>query len=215
MRMHKNISRTERMIVLLSGAILLYRGLFGKQYKTNAILAGGALLARGVSGYCPVYDTLHLNHARPVDEVRVRTQLALNKTPAEVYTRWRMLEQIPQFMTHVESVEVLDAKHSEWKIKMPGGLPSLTYIAEITKDDPNEQLSWSSLPGSSIENAGTVKFKPMGEWGTEIQVEITYRAPAGFIGASVGKLLNPFFARMIEEDIQSFRTEMEAIPIGI
>lgn len=208
MQLKQNIGKTERLITLISGSYLLYKGLSGKKSPTLAI-AGGLLLLRGSTGYCPLYHELNIDHSGQVPDVIVKSYLTVNKPREEVYSFWRKLDNLPLFMKHLDSIEIVDEKHSDWKAKIPGGIGTVSWKAEITDDVINEQLSWSSLAGSTIENSGTVKFTDAGEFGTELHVEIAYRAPAGALGEGIGKLLNPIFEGMIREDIKNFRRYIE------
>lgn len=71
-------------------------------------------------------------------------------------------------------------------------------------------ISWKSLPGATIENAGKVDFQDsLGDQGTELRVVITYRPPAGKVGGGIAWLLNPVFRKMIENDIINFKQYIE------
>ena len=79
------------------------------------------------------------------------------------------------------------------------------------KDDPGRLLSWRSLPGSTIDNAGKVEFRDaLGDQGTELKVMITYRPPAGNIGSGIAKLLNPLFEKVVRADVNNFKSFIDA-----
>jgi uncharacterized membrane protein len=67
-----------------------------------------------------------------------------------------------------------------------------------------------SLPGSTIDNAGEIRFKdaPRNE-GTEIHAYISYRLPAGDVGSVAAKLFSPMVESMIREDLRRFKSLME------
>lgn len=177
--------------------------------------AGGLLLYRGMTGYCPAYAMA----GKPklpdiVRNINIRTTLTVNRPRYEVYAFWRKLDNLPLFMSHLQSVQVVDEKRSEWKAKIPGSLGFVKWDATIVKDEPGELLGWSSLPHSDIENAGKVTFSDTGTGATEVDVVITYRPPLGGIGAGLSKLLNPIFENIIRKDIAGFKQYMEArIPV--
>ena len=61
-----------------------------------------------------------------------------------------------------------------------------------------------------VNNAGKVSFKDaLGGEGTELEVIITYHAPAGELGAALAKKLNPVFEKMIRQDIMNFKEYIE------
>ena len=44
---------------------------------------------------------------------------------------------------------------------------------------------------------------------TKVDVVITYQPPAGVVGASIGRILNPVFKKMVEQDVQNFKHYMD------
>ncbi|MEX2573916.1 MAG: SRPBCC family protein, partial [Balneolaceae bacterium] len=122
---------------------------------------------------------------------------------------WHKFENLPLFMKHLEKVDVLDDKLSEWTAKLPGKAGTLSWTAEMTKEIRNELIEWTSLPDSAIENSGRVQFRDAGKYGTEVKVHIQYQAPLGTPGEGVLSLLNPVFKYLLKEDIRNFKRYME------
>jgi len=55
-----NISTTERILMIAAGSYLLYRSIKkDDRKKITEGIAGGTMLFRGISGYCPAYDALN------------------------------------------------------------------------------------------------------------------------------------------------------------
>lgn len=207
-----NVGTTERIVSVLSGAALTAMGL--RNIKSpggiGMLLAGGFLLTRGASGYCFVNNAMGRNTAhRQGSPVEVKTTVTVNKPVSEVYSFWRKLENLPRFMRHLQSVEELDATRSRWTAKGPAGVGSVSWEAEIIEDYQNEFVSWSSLPGSTVDNAGQVRFRET-PTGTEIQAQITYRLPGGDLGGAAARLFSPMAEKMMREDIRDFKKVMEA-----
>jgi uncharacterized membrane protein len=208
-----NVSNFERGLSILIGAWMLYRGIkkLRKAPLSNLIKAssGAGLLFRGISGYCPVYNHFEID-GNKTTSVNIRTTIVVNKPRNEVYAFWRKLENLPLFMRHLESVTELDNKRSHWEAKIPSDLVTIKWDAEIVKDDENSLLSWQSLPGSTIENAGKVEFRnALGDRGTELRIMITYRPPAGNLGTQVARLFNGMFEKMVKEDVTNFKQFIE------
>lgn len=207
-----NVSKTERVIAAAVGGYLLYRAFTNNKSKAKKVVegvTGGGLLARAISGYCPAYDLIENADKLKGSNVSVSTSLTVNAPVEKVYEAWRKLENLPLFMQHLDSVMVLDQYTSEWKAKIPGGLgTTVSWKAEILMDEPNELLSWHSMPGSTVNNAGKVKFKDnIGS--TDIEVTISYHAPLGAAGAAGARLLTPIFERMLQSDIAGFKEYIE------
>ncbi|MGM8363453.1 SRPBCC family protein [Flavobacterium sp. ARAG 55.4] len=214
MKAHKpmiknNVSTLERIIMVTSGAYLLYNGLAQKEKNLTKSSLGGSMLLRGISGYCPVYDAVdHLKNGK-AHNVNIRLSSTINKPVSEVYAFWRNLENLPKFMNHLESVKTINSTISEWTAKGPAGIGSLSWKAEIIKDEKEKLLSWHSLHDASIENAGKVVFKPKGK-GTELDITISYHAPLGIAGEKAARLLNPFFEKMVRDDVQNLKCYLES-----
>lgn len=204
----KNVGEEERAISALVGGVMLAQALFGKKNPLK-IAAGGYMLYRGLSGHCPAYSALEkLKNTEP-QNITIRTTLTVDKPVEEVYAFWRQLENLPLFMKHLHSVEVTGEVTSTWRANVPGGFGVIEWESTIVLDHENERIGWRSDAGALIENAGTVRFKEVGKSQTELEVLISYHAPAGKIGEMVGRLLNPVFERMVMEDVTNFKYFIE------
>ena len=212
-----NVGETERWASAIGGGLLALYGLSrGSLGGLAAAAAGGALVYRGASGHCPAYAGLGVDTAEGRHEagpIRIEEAVTVGKPAGELYAFWRDLEKLPQFMQHLESVKNTgdDGKRSHWTARVPGGLGTVEWDAEIAEDEPNERIAWRSLPGADVHNAGEVRLaeKPGGR-GTVVHVTLEYRPPAGDVGAAAAGLLNPVFAQMIKEDVRRFKRLMEA-----
>jgi uncharacterized membrane protein len=141
--------------------------------------------------------------------IRVDKAITVQKPPAEVYAFWRDLENLPRFMRHVEAVQELDDMHSHWAVKTIAG-KVVEWDAEIIEDRPGEMISWRSMPGADVDNAGSVWFTnvPGGD-GTMIRVELKYVPPAGKAGELIAKLFGRDADSEIEEDLGRVKSILE------
>lgn len=204
-----NVSTAERVLMIASGAYILYNGLNRENKNLTQSGVGGAMLLRGISGYCPVYDAVdHLKNDK-AHNVKIKVSSVINKPLSEVYAFWRNLENLPKFMNHLHSVKSINHTVSEWTAKGPAGIGRVSWKAEIVKDEKEKLLSWNSLPESSIENAGKVIFKSKGN-ATELDITISYRAPLGTAGEGAAKLLNPYFQKIVNDDILNLKEYLES-----
>lgn len=204
-----NVEEGERMLSAVMGSLLLYRA-----FKKGGIikaLTGGYLLFRGATGYCPAYEALEdKGVVIKSRNINIKTSVTVKKPRHEVYDFWRKLENLPLFMKHIKSVEMQAEKVTEWKARIPGGLGSISWKTEIVEDQPNERIGWSSLPGSTIENAGNIHFRDAGKFGTEVHAVISYHAPAGKAGETLARLFTPAFEAVVREDIKNFKRYLES-----
>jgi uncharacterized membrane protein len=203
-----NMGQTERALSAIAGSLLLYA--ITKKHKGHTLLLGGGvyLLYRAISGHCPVSNILHKKEGG-ARNINIRTSLIVNRPRAEVYATWRKLENLPTFMKHLDSVDEIDRLTSAWRLKFPGGLGEVRWEATIVKDERNSELSWRSVPKSSMENAGKIHFSDAPGGGTRMVIMISYRAPFGVIGERIARLLTPAFRDLLEKDIQNFKFFME------
>lgn len=211
-----NVSKTGRIVSAAAGSSLIYVGLAGISKSPvkalGRMLVGGYLLYRGLSGNCPVSAVIENNiRARHARAVNIRSTFRVNRSPVDVYQYWRKLDNLPMFMAHLHHVEVQDERYSHWTVKLAGDL-TLEWDAEIVEDRENEFISWRSLEGAAVANAGKVTFKELEDGGTELHVVISYRPPAGFAGAGIARLINPAFERLVRNDVRNFKQHIEKSP---
>ena len=141
--------------------------------------------------------------------VRVRKSITIGKPQEEVYRFWRDLQNLPRFMSHLDSVEVIDERRSRWTAKAPFGR-RVSWEADIIEDKPNERLAWRSLEGADVPNSGSVTFeRAPGGRGTVVRVELRYEPPAGIIGATFAKLFGREPGQEVQEDLRVLKQVME------
>ncbi len=208
-----NVGKVERAASIIAGSALLFQGLKNEEKKSGIAMAiaGGLLFFRGATGHSIIYRLAGKKKLPDtVKNINIITKLTVNSPRQEVYDFWRKLSNLPLFMEHLDRVEVIDDKRSHWVAKVPGGLGKIEWDAEIVKEIDGELLGWNSLPHASINNAGKVEFRDADEYGTEITVLITYRAPFGDVGEGIASLLNPTFRKIITKDVKNFKRYIEA-----
>ena len=141
--------------------------------------------------------------------IRTKRSVTVRKPIAEVYAFWRDFENFPQFMRHLETVTDIGDGRSHWVAKAPAGR-EVQWEAELTEDIENERISWRSVEGSDIYNAGSVEFMPApGGRGTEIRVELEYDPPFGKLGSKVAMLFREEPGQQVQDDLRHFKQVME------
>ncbi len=133
----------------------------------------------------------------------------VNRPPEEVYTFWRNFQNLPRFMRHLESVEDVGGGRSVWRAKGPAGM-EVQWQATIIADDPGRVITWRSLEGSDVDNAGAVRFEGApGGRGTIVKVNLEYNPPGGALGAAVAKLFGEEPEQQLDDDLRRFKQVME------
>lgn len=218
-RSQRNLSDPERWISIGAGAGLFVYGLTRRSWP-GWLLAGlgGALIRRGATAHCDVYGALGINTSRSVDDTRVALggsrgvnvleRVTVDRPIEQLYRFWRNLENLPQFMRHLESVEKLTDTISRWRAKGPGEA-IVEWNAEIINEVPNQVIGWRSLENADVVSAGSVNFDRAPK-GTLVTVHLQYRPPGGKVGAAVAKLFGRDAATEIREDLNRFKDLVEA-----
>jgi uncharacterized membrane protein len=207
----RNIGDLERGLSLIGGTALVLYGLRRSLGNMALMLGGGALIYRGLTGYCAAYQALGVStaHRDTGHGVALRATITVNKPTSEVYQFWRHLENHPRFMQHLESVVSTNGKRSHWVAKAPLPAP-IEWDADIVTERENAMLSWRSLAGADVDHAGTVRFRelPNGR-GTEVRVRLEYAPPGGVIGVAVANLFKTLTEQQFKEDLRRFKQIIE------
>jgi uncharacterized membrane protein len=200
---------------LSSGALLLLYGVTSRnRMGLYAAAASAPLLYRGLTGSWP------LSNGRDTDTrtalggdrgLRVRDAIRVEVPLEEVFRFWRRLENLPRFMTYLDSVtESPDGLRSQWVARGPAGL-SVAWDAEITNETENQLIAWRSLPNSDVVTAGSVNFdRARGGSATQLTVHLQYAPPAGKGGAAIARLFGRAPSQTIREDLRRLKQLLEA-----
>jgi uncharacterized membrane protein len=213
-----NVGRMERYLSTGLGAVMGLAGLSrGRLPGLLLVVGGGSLLYRGLTGHCHLYDALGIDSAEHPDAAAVPAQqgqhvekaIAINRSPEDLFAFWRDLMNLPQVMPHIKRVEVLDSGRSRWIAEGLFGR-DLQWEAEIYNERPNELIAWRSLPGSDIDTAGSVRFKPLGhDRGTEVRLSLKYNPPGGKLGAIIATVSGRGLDQEVTEDLRNIKRRLE------
>ena len=215
--LYTNVPNNERIGSIAAGAALIGLAIWKRNLGTLLLAAGGAaLLNRGISGHCHVYQKLGINSRQLNTEtgvpdnkgIKVSEQIVIGRPAADIYRFWRELENLSEFMDHVKSVEELDDLRSRWIVRGPAG-SEVEWMATIVTDREGELISWESLPGAEVQNAGSVRFEPMSNDNTRVKVTLQYQPPAGVLGATVAKMFGEAPEQQLRDDLQRLKDLLE------
>jgi uncharacterized membrane protein len=217
-----NVGQYERWASAVGGgALALYGITRGSLGGIALALVGAALVQRGVSGHCNLYEAMNFNTAggeglRNSENVsvpgergtKVEHSVHINRSPEELYNYWRNFENLPRFMNHLESVKRFGGNRSHWVAKAPGGT-TVEWDAEVYNEKENELIAWRTLEGSQVASAGSVRFEPAGDGATTVRVSLKYDPPGGKLGSLVARLFGENPQQQIEDDLGRFKEIME------
>ena len=153
---------------LIGGGALAVYGLIRRSPSGVALAAGGGALAY-----------LGANHKAEQTQSSTWTSMLVNCTPQEAFRFWRDFDNLPRFMNRLETITVLDGRHSRWVAFGPMNR-RIRWDAEITDERENEYIAWRSLPGSDLEVDGRVNFREApANRGTLITAHLEFRPIPG------------------------------------
>jgi len=214
--MGTNVGDWERLASGLAGLCLAGCGLKSRGVGQPLLpLAGAALVYRAVSGHCSLYANLGMDTTGRGEATAVRAghgfkverSVTVGRPPAEVFSMWRQLERLPEFMSHLRQVKDLGDGRTHWVASAPLGL-QISWDAEVVNVRPEEMIAWRSLPGSMVDTAGSVHFVPTGN-GTEVRVSLKYDPPGGQAGATLARWLGESPETQLADDLERFKQRLE------
>ena len=213
----RNVSEEERLASLGAGAAFAAVG-FRTAGVTRVVsfIVSGALLVRGATGHCPVYQSLGISSADtpksiPLDAQPSRATAAITIAADRptVWSAWRDLESLGQSIGGVASVEN-EGERSHWSMKFPLNR-TLRWTSQITAEEENERVEWVTTEDSDLEHSGVVTFRDApGDRGTEVSIHLQYRAPAGALGRALSRAGAQDAHTRLRDALRDFKARVEA-----
>jgi uncharacterized membrane protein len=205
--MQTNWSPSARLLASVAGGALAAYGF--RRRSLAGVVGGGiglSLLARGLTNVELKRMVGYDSGRRALD---VNKAITINAPAGEVFGVWSDFKNFPRFMSHVLEVQDLGGGRSRWKVAGPAGVP-VEWTALTTEFIPNRVLAWMSEPGSTVANAGIVRFDAIGDGSrTRVQVRLSYNPPAGAAGHTAAALFGSDPKREIDEDLARMKTFIE------
>ena len=218
----KNVGDTERVLSAVGGGVLAAAGLRRRGLGGLALAAiGAALVHRGATGRCMVYERLGISTAGGVDDVtgaaatvnarravKVERSVAVAVPRLEAYEFWRNFENHPRFMSHVRAVTPGVDGRTRYEATVAG--QSVVWISEIVRELPGELISWKTVDGSDIAHAGSVNFRDTVDGlGTMVTLAMDYEPIGGRAGRMVSTLFGVAPEQMVRDDLDSLKRLLE------
>jgi uncharacterized membrane protein len=136
--------------------------------------------------------------------------ISINRSSDDIYSFWRQLENLSRFIRHVDSVTQRGDGISHWIVKTSHNR-TLEWDARIIEDKPGQLISWQSLEGADMDNAGSVWFTPTTDGsGTVVKVSMKYSPFGGKIGVAIAKLFGEDPKKELEEDLSQLKHLLES-----
>ncbi len=125
-----------------------------------------------------------------------------------VWNLWYDLEQMPQWMKWIESVQVLEDNPDLSKWKLASGNLRFSWLSRIYKIVPHQIIQWEAVDG--LPNRGAIRFYDR-HGSSVVKLTVAYGVPRWLI-----KIMdNLFVGRIVEStlmaDMERFRNYAIAI----
>lgn len=213
-----NVPRNERIVTGVAGALLGAWGIHhGGVSGLIGAAAGAVLLARSVTGHCPMYaqygtgdEERELAQRQGWTTAATVTATVTIAKPRDVlYRHWRDLTNFGDLMSHVERVEVIDERRSHWVVNAPMG-QTIEFDSTLTEDIEGRRIAWEAEESAAVRNCGWVEFRDApGDRGTEVRLFIAYEPPGGELGRIAARFLREEPGHQARDDLQKFKQLME------
>jgi len=213
-----NVGELERIASAAVGGWLVYYAV--RKRSLSSVVSGviGAdLLYRGISGHCGLYEATGLSTANTgksgieisADSPSVEKSITIGRSRDELYDFWRNDQNLARIHGHFAEVTPVDHKTTHWRAKVPLR-QSFEWDSVLTVEEPGEQISWMSLPGTHFPNEGTITFRPApGGRGTEVKLTQRFEPPLSPVSSAIAKVFRFLPAAITDKALRRFKSLVE------
>jgi len=128
----------------------------------------------------------------------------------KVFAFWDDFENFPRFMHHVREVRpTRDPQVWHWTVSGASPATPIEFNAVVTERVFNRVLSWKTTPGSVVGHAELVRFDPVNDDRTRIQIRLSYNLPGGALAHGVLALFGADPKSRLDEDLVRMKTALE------
>lgn len=106
--------------------------------------------------------------------VDLRMTVVVERPIAEVFQFCRDFENFPKILAQLETVRDFEDGRSHWVVRAPNG-ERIEWDSVVTKYVPNSVIAWQSVEGSPVTASGLMRFAPLSESATRVDMTLTYR----------------------------------------
>jgi uncharacterized membrane protein len=133
----------------------------------------------------------------------VEKSIQVDVPVSTAYNQWTQFESFPQFMDGVDRIDQISPTMTHWVTSI-GGVHR-QFDAEITEQNPDERIAWTSVDGP--KQAGVVTFHRLDENTSKVMLQMDFE-PEGLVETAGDKL--GVVGRRIEGDLKRFKSFIES-----
>lgn len=139
--------------------------------------------------------------------VDLRMTVVVERPIVEVFTFCRDFENFPHILQSLEKVEDSQDGRSRWTVRAPNG-EAIEWDAVITKYVPNSVIGWQSVEGSPVKASGLMRFAPLSETETRVDLTLAYRPEKTPLPDALRALVRPPNTARIRSDVARASREL-------
>jgi len=197
---------SARLIGVTIGSAMTLYGIAQRNLLGAAMaLAGTAFAARAFTNL-PLARLTGIGAGRQA--VTVQKGITIGVPVRTAYAVWSVPSDFPSFMSHVREVRATGPGRSRWVVDGPGGIPVI-WDAIVTREEPNQLISWHTEPGSLVQHEGTVRFDAADNGETRIEIKLSYNPVLGVAGHLVALVARTDPKALMDDDLMRMKAYME------
>jgi uncharacterized membrane protein len=139
--------------------------------------------------------------------VDMRMTVVVERPIAEVFEFCRDFANFPEITDVLLSVEDTQDGRSHWAVRSPTGV-AVEWDATVTKYVPNSVIAWESVPGSTVQASGLMRFAPLSPRDTRVDVSLTYRPQQTAFADALRALVAPTNTKRIRTELAHASQEL-------
>jgi uncharacterized membrane protein len=201
----QNISDMESLVSVVAGSGLAFSGL-RRQRSLALTLLGGALVYRGLTRHCPVYQAAGIHHAET--QSKRSAVVTILRGTEEIYQFCSEMRNFPQFVSFLEDSQPDEGGLYRWTLRTPMGR-RYEWKVEVYEQSEGRVLRWRSLEDAPLQVKGSLEFEPApANRGTRVRATIEFRRGGG--QGLLANLVKPFAKHKLSHDLSQLKQLMEA-----
>jgi uncharacterized membrane protein len=175
-----NVAGWERIASGIGGGYLIVKGLDrGGLLGLGMAGTGAALVYRGLTGHCHLYEALGISTVQPTFAgAKFEATATIDRTRDDAYRLFREFSAHPRFSDVLQVTEIRPGT-ALWSLKDSSGAIH-QWEAEIVADHPGEYMAWRSTSSADVRSYGAVRFEMApGGIGTQLHMTLILHPPRG------------------------------------
>ena len=141
--------------------------------------------------------------------VDLRMTVVVERPIGDVFQFCRDFENFPDILDVLEDVKDFEDGRSHWIVRTPGG-ERIEWDAVITKYLPSSVIAWQSIPGSPVKASGLMRFAPLSDAATRVDLTLTYRPERTPLRDAVRAVTSPSNSKRLRESLNRASRDLAA-----